>query len=192
IFDTFVGGRYIILLMGLFSIYTGLIYNDCFSKSFNIFGSSWSVKAMFENGSWNNDIFTGNTVLQLDPVVKGVFNGPYPFGIDPIWNIAPNKLNFLNSFKMKMSVILGIVHMTTGICLSLVNHMYFKNKVNIFCQFLPEIIFIMALFGYLVVLIIYKWIAYTSYMSKDAPSLLIAFINMFMFNNEEVIIYGAQ
>uniref|UniRef100_UPI00358EF0F4 V-type proton ATPase 116 kDa subunit a 1-like n=1 Tax=Myxine glutinosa TaxID=7769 RepID=UPI00358EF0F4 len=89
IFDTFVGGRYIILLMGLFSIYTGLIYNDCFSKSFNIFGSSWSVKAMFENGSWNNDIFTGNTVLQLDPVVKGVFNGPYPFGIDPIWNIAP-------------------------------------------------------------------------------------------------------
>uniref|UniRef100_UPI00358F6DC2 V-type proton ATPase 116 kDa subunit a 4-like n=1 Tax=Myxine glutinosa TaxID=7769 RepID=UPI00358F6DC2 len=69
---------------------------------------------------------------------------------------------------------------------------YFKNKVNIFCQFLPEIIFIMALFGYLVVLIIYKWIAYTSYMSKDAPSLLIAFINMFMFNNEEVIIYGAQ
>ncbi|XP_067397458.1 V-type proton ATPase 116 kDa subunit a 1 isoform X2 [Emydura macquarii macquarii] len=181
-FNTIFSGRYIILLMGVFSIYTGLIYNDCFSKALNMFGSSWSVRPMFLRANWTEDLLRNTPVLQLDPAVNGVFGGPYPFGIDPIWNIASNKLTFLNSFKMKMSVILGIIHMLFGVTLSLLNHIYFKKPLNIYLGFIPEMIFMSSLFGYLVILIFYKWSAYDAHTSKDAPSLLIHFINMFLFS----------
>uniref|UniRef100_A0A671XYK9 V-type proton ATPase subunit a n=1 Tax=Sparus aurata TaxID=8175 RepID=A0A671XYK9_SPAAU len=174
-FSMVFAGRYIILLMGVFSIYTGIIYNDCFSKSLNLFGSGWSVRPMFAT-------LETNKVLQLDPALDGVFKGPYPIGIDPIWNIATNKLTFLNSFKMKMSVILGVIHMLFGVSLSLFNHLYFKKPLNIYLGFIPEIVFMSSLFGYLVILIFYKWLSYDARTSKDAPSLLIAFINMFLFN----------
>uniref|UniRef100_A0A8C3J6M9 V-type proton ATPase subunit a n=1 Tax=Calidris pygmaea TaxID=425635 RepID=A0A8C3J6M9_9CHAR len=181
-FNMVFSGRYIILLMGLFSTYTGLIYNDCFSKSLNLFGSSWSVRPMFTKGNWSDALLETTPLLQLNPAIPGVFGGPYPFGIDPIWNIASNKLAFLNSFKMKMSVILGIIHMLFGVTLSLLNHIYFKKPLNIYLGFIPEMIFMSSLFGYLVILIFYKWTAYDAHTSKDAPSLLIHFINMFLFS----------
>ncbi|XP_009992437.1 PREDICTED: V-type proton ATPase 116 kDa subunit a isoform 1 isoform X3 [Chaetura pelagica] len=188
-FNMVFNGRYIILLMGLFSTYTGLIYNDCFSKSLNLFGSSWSVRPMFyPRGNWTDEVVATTPLLQLDPALAGVFGGPYPFGIDPIWNIATNKLAFLNSFKMKMSVILGIIHMLFGVTLSLLNHIYFKKPLNIYLGFIPEMIFMSSLFGYLVILIFYKWTAYDAHTSKEAPSLLIHFINMFLFSYSDTSI----
>ncbi|CAB1332838.1 unnamed protein product [Coregonus sp. 'balchen'] len=180
IWTIFFEGRYIILMMGLFSVYTGLIYNDCFSKSLNIFGSGWSVRAMFTDQQWTNETLQTNALLILDPNVSGVFVGPYPFGIDPIWNMAVNRLSFLNSYKMKMSVIIGVMHMSFGVVLSVFNHLHFKQRFNVYLLFLPELLFLLCLFGYLVFMILYKWLAFGARDSRLAPSILIHFINMFL------------
>ncbi|VFV23648.1 v-type proton atpase 116 kda subunit a [Lynx pardinus] len=191
----FFNGRYILLLMGLFSVYTGLIYNDCFSKSVNLFGSGWSVSAMYSSshtpaeqkkmGLWNDSVVRHNRVLQLDPSIPGVFQGPYPLGIDPIWNLATNRLTFLNSFKMKMSVILGIIHMTFGVILGIFNHLHFRKKFNIYLVSVPELLFMLCIFGYLIFMIVYKWLVYSAETSRVAPSILIEFINMFLFPASE-------
>ncbi|KAF1585630.1 hypothetical protein FQV11_0012050, partial [Eudyptes moseleyi] len=216
---TFFEGRYLILLMGAFSIYTGFIYNECFSKATVIFPSAWSVATMANHSSWrwdsqpsceppsrsrpaltpprsahSSDYLATHPSLTLDPNVTGVFQGPYPFGIDPIWSLATNHLNFLNSFKMKMSVVLGVVHMGFGVLLGVFNHVHFQQRHRLVLELLPEMVFLLALFGYLVFLIFYKWVKFSVADSMVAPSILIHFIDMFLFtsNADNLPLYRGQ
>ncbi|THH16939.1 hypothetical protein EW146_g3778 [Bondarzewia mesenterica] len=163
IIGTFFYGRYIILLMGLFSVYTGFIYNDVFSKTLDIFSSGWS---------WPED---GNGTVMAEA------NGHvYPFGLDPGWHGADNALIFTNSYKMKMSIVLGVTHMTFALCLQIPNHIRFKRPVDIYNNFVPQMLFLQSIFGYLVICILYKWTIDWSKASIAPPSLLNMLIAMFL------------
>nr|XP_026689897.1 V-type proton ATPase 116 kDa subunit a-like isoform X1 [Ciona intestinalis] len=188
IFEMMFDGRYLILLMGIFSMYTGFLYNECFSRSINVFGSAWNVNAMNDS----NTTLQGSGTLTLDPKTYGVFRGtplpypngtgdPYPYGIDPIWQSAGNKISVQNSYKMKNAVIMGLLQMIFGLVLAFYNHRYNKDYLALFCEWIPQLIFLMCLIGYLCILIFYKWAVWNVLNSNSAPSLLIGLINMFMF-----------
>lgn len=55
----------------------------------------------------------------------------YPFGVDPVWHGTRSELPFLNSLKMKMSILLGVAQMNLGIILSYFNATFFRNGLNI-------------------------------------------------------------
>ncbi|CAI5946428.1 unnamed protein product [Closterium sp. NIES-64] len=82
----------------------------------------------------------------------------YLFGVDPRWKGSRTELPFLNSLKMKMSIVLGVTHMFLGLALSLCNALFFDLPLNIWYEFIPQVLFLASLFGYLSLLIIVKWI----------------------------------
>ncbi|ONI00508.1 hypothetical protein PRUPE_6G092300 [Prunus persica] len=138
------GGRYVLLLMSLFSIYCGLIYNEFFSVPFHIFGGS----AYKCRDTACSEAYTIGLIKYRDP---------YPFGVDPSWRGSRSELPFLNSLKMKMSILLGVAQMNLGILLSYFNARFFSSSIDIRYQFVPQVIFLNSLFGYLSLLIVIKW-----------------------------------
>jgi V-type H+-transporting ATPase subunit a len=171
---TIVGGRYLLAMMGAFAVYVGLCYNDCMSLSLNLFGSHWHF-----------DSHEPGAIAERLP-------GVYPFGLDPAWHDTVTELAFQNSLKMKLSVIFGITQMTFGIILSLTNHLHYKNYLSIWCEFIPMMIFMLCLFGYMIVLILTKWsidwsLPMTNGLNPDGtpcvadpPNLITTIINMFL------------
>lgn len=143
-------GRYMIAMMGFFAIYAGFIYNDCFSLGLNLFGSRW----VFPNQN-NGEVQEGAEALQTSEY--GSDSSVYPFGLDPMWHVSQNELLFFNSFKMKLSVIFGIIQMFCGTCLKGVNAIFFREKLDFLFEFLPMVAFAASLFIYMVVLIFMKW-----------------------------------
>ena len=74
-------GRYALLMMSLFAIYAGAIYNDVFSLPTRFFASGWTHETIPHS--------TSATEVTLKPEGR-----PYPFGIDPAWHNSRNELAF--------------------------------------------------------------------------------------------------
>jgi V-type H+-transporting ATPase subunit a len=164
--------RYFILLIGFFAFYCGFLYNDFLSVPLPIFGTCY-------------------TNAEGSDVAKRLDNDcVYPFGLDPKWHSASNDLAFINSMKMKISVIIGVSHMIFGILLKGLNFIHFRNCVGIIFEFLPQLIFMCILFGYMDILIFIKWGTDWSKDPEKAPSILSQLMNIFLKLGSVVYIYS--
>jgi len=83
--------RHLFLLMGIFATFCGFCYNDYTSVALYMFGDSCYV---FTEGS-------------DEPTVRP--DCVYPVGVDPAWFLSVQELTFMNSLKMKMAVIFGVM-----------------------------------------------------------------------------------
>lgn len=153
--------RYILTMMGFFAIYCGLIYNDFLSISLDLFGSCFDVTG----------VQGGDPIPRYGECV-------YPIGMDPVWAVAENNLVYINSLKMKISVIIAVVHMTLGVFIKASNNIYFCRWLDFICEFIPQLIFMVLLFGYMDFLIVLKWLTDWGLYASDAPSVITTMINM--------------
>ena len=156
--------RYFFLLCGFFAFFNGWIYNDFFAMPLGIFGSCYkNVKD--DNG---------------EKIAKRKGDCVYPIGLDPKWYVASNELSFLNSFKMKMSVIIGVLQMILGLFLKGMNGIYFGDYADFIFEFIPQLIFMCLLFGYMILMIYIKWGTDWSDDLSKAPSLITQLLMLFL------------
>ena len=163
--QTLAQARYFLLLMSIFSFYCGLLYNDFLSVPL-YFNSCYHKSEIKEDKE--------EKLLTKDKECK------YKFGLDPVWMISNNELAFINSLKMKFSVIIGVFQMTLGIVLKGINSIYDKNLIECFCVFIPELIFMLILFGYMDLLIFLKWSVNYEGEEKRAPDIKSYLMNMIL------------
>lgn len=165
--------RYCLLLMGFFATYMGLIYNDFMSIPLNVFGSCYELDAALEELKRDH----GRPVT---PKLKSP-GCIYQFGMDPVWMLSTDELSFYNSFKMKTSVILGVVHMLMGVVLKGVNAIHFGRDLDFKHQFIPQILLLTCMFGYMDLLIVQKWlIDWSTVHTGAAPSIVTSMVSLFL------------
>jgi V-type H+-transporting ATPase subunit a len=168
--------RYLALLMGLFATFAGLIYNDLMAIPVWIWDSCYDIKEIkkpldnHKEGEHGAIAFT--TKFKPDCV--------YPLGIDPTWHLGSNELAYLNSLKMKISVILGVLQMGMGVFMKALNAIYRKNSVDFLFEFVPQIVLLFSLFGFMDWMIIAKWTADFTNREYMAPSIISTMIDMFL------------
>lgn len=78
---------------------------------------------------------------------------------------------------MKLSIIIGVIHMNFGLILKGINSIYFGHYLDFFFEFIPQLIFMSVTFGYMCAAIILKWMTDWGD-GSNAPAIISLFINM--------------
>lgn len=82
-------------------------------------------------------------------------------------------MQFTNSYKMKLAVIFGVIHMLVGLGLKILNNVKKNNKLVLWTLAIPQLVFMLCTFFYMDVLIFYKWgTDYSGERSRLAPSII--------------------
>jgi len=152
--------RYLILLMGVFSTFCGFLYNDFAAVPLNF------IKTCF-------DVPVGD-----EQYTRSDKNCVHPTSFDPIWYAASNELQFVNSFKMKISVIVGVAQMVVGVILKGMNALHYNNMIDFLYEFIPQLIFMVIFFGYMNIMIIVKWLTDWSSVGQNGPSIITLLIGI--------------
>ena len=80
---------------------------------------------------------------------------------------------------MKIAVIIAVIHMTLGVFVKGGNSLYFKRYIEFFFEFIPQLIFMIGLFGYMDFLIVFKWLKpWDNHTIPGAPSIITTMINL--------------
>lgn len=178
-------GRYCLTMMGFFAVYAGLLYNDFFSVGVTLFQSRWQpVVQTVGDGNDAKQIVTHTPLF--DDKNMGLGSGPYPFGVDPAWHGATNELTYLNSMKMKISVVIGVTQMIVGLLLRFSNAIFVGSKIDLVCECVPMMVFMLAFFGFMDYMILYKWVT----PMEDPPGIINSLICMAMFQHDKSPMFG--
>lgn len=135
--------KWLLFFAAFCSLYTGFLYNETFGLPINFFGSHYELDV--------------NATSDGMKYWKKKDKGVYAFGMDPVWFFKDNELIFMNSFKMKLSVVMGMCQMVFGMFLSFINHVHRHDIKEILVKWIPEMMYLVPFFGYLVVIILKKW-----------------------------------
>lgn len=155
--------RYFLLLMGLSSFYCGVMYNEFFAMPTQIFQSCYDLN---KKKQWTlaRDINSSSGNWYYDRID---FKCNYAFGVDPVWGLSNQKLTFANNIKMKLSVIMGIVHMTIGVMMKGTNALYKRDFVTFLFEVVTGLVMLLGMFGWMDLLIYGKWFFPINFSSRQ-------------------------
>ena len=121
-------GRYLLLFMGVGSLFAGLLFNEFSGMRLSLFPRSFG------------------------PDTSGV----YPFGVDWAWEGEAGESTFVNGLKMKLAVIIGFLHVMLGLFVAAFNDINNEDWVSFWLQSVPQIVAFGASFGYIVFMFYWK------------------------------------